>query len=186
MRNAPAQGGVPPARLDHVSLRVPSVPDALGYWAGELGFSASEYWLDADDAPRIAWIRRTTRTHDVALGTHAEPAFHHVAYAVRDPHALLRAADLLGDARLHARLEFGPSRHGATNAFAMYVRDPAGNRVELFNGDYVRDLDRPPLCWRPHDYAEQGHSWWGDPPPPSFGEAFPLHQADWLPGAVAR
>jgi catechol 2,3-dioxygenase len=180
MRNA--GGGIPPARLDHVSLRVASVARSLAYWADELGFSASELWLDERDAPHIAWIRRTTTTHDVALGTNEQPAFHHVAYTVSDPHALLRAADLLGDARIPERLEWGPGRHGATNAFAMYVRDPAGNRLELFNGDYARDLDRPPLAWRPADYGSQGHSWWGDPPPPGFKETGALHQAGWLGG----
>ena len=171
--------GVPPARLDHVSLRVPSVPDGLGYWVDTLGFSPSEFWLDDDGRPRIAWLRRQTRSHDVALGTLDRPAFHHVAYAVADPTSLLRAADLLGDARQQSRLEFGPSRHGATNAFAMYLRDPDGNRLELYNGDYSRDLDRPPLLWRPDDYAQQGHSWWGDPPPEVFLEANPLLEDGW-------
>jgi catechol 2,3-dioxygenase len=175
MRISNTACGVPPARLDHVSLRVESVPRSLRYWADELDFSTSEFWMNKRDEPHIAWIRRTTTTHDVALGTNAEPAFHHVAYAVSDPQALLRAADLLGDARIPQQLEWGPARHGATNAFAMYIRDPAGNRLELFNGDYVRDLDRPPLYWRPGNYELQGHSWWDYPPPASFAETNPLY-----------
>jgi len=174
-----AHGGVPPARLDHVSMRVDHVPTSLEYWRDVLDFSPSELWVDENDAPRIAWLRRQTRSHDVALGTHQGPAFHHVAYAVSDPTQLLRTADILGDARLQGSLEFGPSRHGATNAFAMYIRDPDGNRLELYTGDYTRDLDRPPLLWRPDDYARQGHSWWGDPPPQAFHETRPLHQDGW-------
>ncbi|MCW2990967.1 MAG: nahC [Solirubrobacterales bacterium] len=180
MRDAGHLRGVPPARIDHVSMRVPDLPAALSYWLGELDFSASEYWLAEDGAtPRIAWIRRTPRSHDVALGIAPAAAFHHVAFAVSDPGALLRAADLIGDARLQDRLEWGPSRHGATNAFALYVKDPAGNRVELYTGDYVRDLDRPPLLWHPADYAQQGHSWWGNPPPESFGATQPL-VGEWI------
>ncbi|MFL5843488.1 MAG: VOC family protein [Solirubrobacteraceae bacterium] len=180
MRDAVRLRGVPPARIDHVSMRVPDLPAALDYWLGELDFSASEFWLEEDDAtPRIAWIRRTPRSHDVALGKHPEAAFHHVAFAVSDPAALLRAADLIGDARVQDRLEWGPSRHGATNAFALYVKDPSGNRVELYTGDYVRDLDRPPLLWHPADYAQQGHSWWGNPPPESFGSTQPL-VGEWI------
>jgi catechol 2,3-dioxygenase len=168
-------GGVPPARIDHVSLRVPDMASALGYWIDALEFSASELWLDdGDAAPRIAWLRRTPRSHDLALGRHPDPAFHHVAFAVSDPAALLRAADVIGDAGLQERLEWGPSRHGATNALALYVLDPSGNRVELYTGDYVRDLDRPPLIWSRADYARQGHSWWGNPPPESFGRTQPL------------
>jgi 3,4-dihydroxyphenylacetate 2,3-dioxygenase len=174
MRNTHSNAGVPPARIDHVSLRVPAVPESLPYWVDALDFSVSEFWLNEDEVPHIAWVRRTTTTHDVALGTNGEPAFHHFAYAVADPNALLHAADLLGDARIPLQLEWGPARHGATNAFAMYIRDPAGNRLELFNGDYVRDLDRPPLYWRPGNYEVQGHSWWAYPPPPSFAESNPL------------
>ena len=185
MRRSNTVGGVPPARLDHVSLRVASVPESLPYWADQLGFSISELWLGEGDVPHVAWVRRTTTTHDVALGTNGVPAFHHFAYTVSDPNMLLRAADLLGDSRAPERIEWGPGRHGATNAFAMYIRDPSGNRLELFNGDYVRDLDRPPLRWRPADYVIQGHSWWGFPPPPSFAESNPLLYEGWLEAGVA-
>lgn len=173
-RPAARAGGVPPTRIDHVSLRVVDVEQSLGYWSATLGFSPSELWLDADERPHIAWVRRTPRSHDVALGTAPEPAFHHFAFAVADAAALVRAADLLGDARQQQRIEWGPSRHGATGALAMYVRDPAGNRLELYAGDYARDLDRPPLRWRVPDYELQGHSWWGHPAPESFGETAPL------------
>ncbi len=178
MRDGSAARGIPPARLDHVSLRVTDVGRSLEYWVGTLGFSAAELWLDEEDRPQVAWVRRTPRSHDVALGRHDAPAFHHVAYAVSDPAALLRAADLLGDAGAAHRLEWGPSRHGATNALAMYVRDPAGNRLELYTGDYWRDLDRPPLRWSPDAYARQGHSWWGSPPPERFHETTPLVAED--------
>jgi catechol 2,3-dioxygenase len=179
MRRANAAAGVPPCRIDHVSMRVPDLPAALRYWLQALDFRASELWLDAEETPRVAWLRRQPRSHDVALGTHPEPAFHHLAYSVADPAALLRAADLIGDAREQKRIEWGPSRHGATNALAMYVADPDGNRLELYTGDYVRDLDRPPLVWSSHDYAQHGHSWWGNPPPDSFGTTQPL-TGEWV------
>jgi catechol 2,3-dioxygenase len=180
MRDSHRLTGVPPGRIDPVSRRVPAMATALGYWSGDLGFSTAEIWLDDDgETPRVAWVRRTPRSHDVALGRNDVPAFHHFAYAVSDAAALLRAADLLGDARMQSRLEWGPSRHGATNAFAMYIRDPAGNRLELYTGDYVRDLDRPALLWRPHDYEQQGHSWWGNGPPATFGETQPL-AGEWV------
>jgi catechol 2,3-dioxygenase len=169
----------PVTRIDHVSQRVTDVPAALDYWVGALGFSVSEQWVDEHGTPRVAWVRRTPLSHDVALGVNPEPAFHHFAYAVSDPSALLHAADLIGDARLQERVEWGPSRHGATNAFALYVRDPAGNRLELYTGDYARDLDRPPLVWRPDDYALQGHSWWGWQPPEVFKESMPLVAEGW-------
>jgi catechol 2,3-dioxygenase len=166
-------------------MRVPDMAAALSYWSEALAFAPSELWLDGDDpVPRVAWIRRTSRSHDLALGTADAPAFHHLAYAVADAASLLRAADLLGDARLQGRIEWGPSRHGATNALALYALDPDGNRLELYTGDYVRDLDRPPLLWHTDDYAKQGHSWWGNPPPESFGATQPLVGA-WMRGVAA-
>ncbi len=172
--------GVPPSRIDHVSMRVPDVPAALIYWTEQLEFSAAEIWLEDDNVtPKVAWVRRAPFSHDVALGKHPEAVFHHFAYAVNDGTALLRAADLLGDAGLQGSIEWGPSRHGATNALAMYVHDPAGNRLELYTGDYQRDLDRPTLRWRAVDYESQGHSWWGNGPPETFGQTQPL-VGDWL------
>jgi catechol 2,3-dioxygenase len=146
MRDSVGRAGVPPGRLDHVNLRVPSTPAALEYWIGSLGFSASELWLHPDESVRTAWLRRAHGTHDVALGE-GPAALHHFAYTVSDPTALIRAADLVGDAGESPRREYGPSRHGATNAFCLYLRDPAGHRLELYTNDYVRDLDRPPIRW---------------------------------------
>ena len=124
---------------------------------------------------------RTPRSHDVALGTNPKAACVQPRVCGQRPGGALRAADLIGDAQLKDRLEWGPSRHGATNAFALYVSDPAGNRLELSTGDYTRDLDRPPLVWRAAGYARQGHSWWGNPPPESFGRTQPLVGA-WIGG----
>ncbi len=178
MRSLNGRSGVPPARLDHVNLRAPDTPTALEYWVGELGFQPSELWLEPDDSVRTAWVRRGHGTHDVALGR-GEPGIHHVAYTVADQTMLVRTADLLGDAGLAARLEYGPSRHGATNAFCMYIRDPSGNRIELYTGDYFRDLDRPPIRWSAEEYAAHGHSWWGQQAGESFLESGPVAAVGW-------
>ena len=179
MRASHRRLGIPPARLDHVNLRVPDTPTALEYWTGGLDFRPSELWLEPNGRPRTAWIRRSPGTHDVALGR-GEPALHHVAYTVPDETSLLRAADLLGDAGLEGDIDYGPSRHGATNAFCLYVLDPAGNRVELYTGDYARDLDRPPVRWSADEYARHGHSWWGLAPGERFRtQTSPLRPAGW-------
>lgn len=180
MRNTHREHGVPPVRIDHVNLRVTDVPAALAYWVDDLAFGPSEMWLEDDESIRVAWLRRTyAKTHDVAVGKAELSGFHHLAYTVADQQALLRTADLLGDSGHIADLEYGPSRHGATNAFCMYVRDPAGLRLELFCGDYARDLDRPAVRWSAAAYAAQGHSWWGQPPAPEFRVATPLRTATW-------
>jgi catechol 2,3-dioxygenase len=178
MRATHLRGGVPPARLDHVNLRVSDTPKALEYWSGQLDFRASELWLNPDGQPRTAWVRRGFGTHDVALGQ-GEPGMHHFAYTLADEPALIRAADLISDAGLDSDIDYGPSRHGATNAFCLYVFDPAGNRLELYSGDYARDLDRPPVRWSAEAYARHGHSWWGLQP----GERFRTHTSPLRPDA---
>lgn len=179
MRTTHLRTGIPPARLDHVNLRVPDTAGALAYWQDELDFQPSELWLHADGSPRTAWLRRASGTHDVALGA-GDAALHHVAYTVSESMLLVRAADLLGDAGLESSLEYGPSRHGATNAFCLYLRDPAGNRIELYANDYFRDLDRPPIRWTAEEYERHGHSWWGQPPGESFlRETSPLLPTGW-------
>lgn len=179
MRRTHERRGIPPARIDHVNLRVPDTPEALSYWRDELDFRPSEYWLHPDGSVRTAWVRRATGTHDVAIGQGEEAAMHHVAYTVPGETALLRAADLLGDSGRERALEYGPVRHGATNAFTMYVRDPSGNRIELYTGDYFRDLDRPPISWSAEEYERHGMSWWGHSTPESFFEVTPLKVGDW-------
>jgi len=173
MRRTNRAGPVSPARIDHVNLRSTDMEASLAYWRDALGFSVSEYLEDEAGDVALAWIRRTTGTHDVALGRFDRPAFAHVAYYLQDPLAVFRAADAIGDAREHGRIEYGPSRHGITNAFFVYLRDPDGNRVELYTGDYQRDLDLPPIRWTWEDAHTQGYSWWGAEIPDRFREVMP-------------
>ena len=172
-RRSHLRHGVGPSRLDHVNLRVPDVAGGLGYWRDALGFSISEMQVEAGGEPRRVWLRRAPFSHDVAIARDTAPRLHHVAYAMRDAQALINAADVLSDARAGA-LEYGPGRHGTTDAFFLYIKDPDGNRIELFQGDYVRDLDRPPVVWEAGDYAARGLLWWGQAPPESFLHAGPL------------
>ena len=165
-------------RIDHVNLRVPDFDAALGYWSGQLGFAASEVLLDRAGDLAFAWLRRTGGTHDVALGAFSRTGFHHVAYTLDDVSALVAAANLLSDAGLEASIEYGPGRHGATDASMMYIKDPAGNRIELYTGDYTRDLDREPITWTADAYGRKGLRWWGPEPPSSFREPGDVLRAD--------
>jgi catechol 2,3-dioxygenase len=168
MRQTHRIGGIPPTRIDHINLRVRDMQHALRYWQGELGFSLSEQYVDRNGDPLGAWLRRRRASHDLAIGQGREAALHHVAYHVGDPSGPLRVADLLGDARVADHIEFGPCRHGVGNALTIYIRDPAGNRLEFYTGDYERDLDRPPLTWTESEYERQGRDWWGSRPPATF------------------
>jgi catechol 2,3-dioxygenase len=66
-------------------------------------------------------------------------------------------------------MERGPGRHGISNAFFLYVRDPDGHRIELFTSDYLTvDPDLEPLRWSLTDTQRQ--TLWGHPAPKSWFE----------------
>jgi catechol 2,3-dioxygenase len=175
MRRPEATRGIPPARIDHVNIRVPDVDESLRYWRDELGFSISEY-IERDGKVFGAWTRRAPFTHDLALMAGDGTANHHVAYFLADSGGPARTADLLADHGYGDRIDFGPGRHGLSNAHFFYALDPSGNRVEFYAGDYVRDLDRPPIKWSWEDYNERGRAWWSADFPARFRETTPVNE----------
>ena len=124
-------------------------------------------------------MRRKAGNHDVALVAANTPSLHHVAYFVADPAAIIGLADACADAGLQQAVEFGPGRHGLSNALFLYVRDPSGNRVELYTGDYVRDLDLDPIRWSWDDYDRNGRLWWAPEFPAAFRDCLPMNDR-WL------
>lgn len=168
MRTSHTQHGIPPHRVDHVNLRVLSPDASLAYWRDALDFSVSERWEHEDGTTGIAWMRRRRISHEVAVGAFPRAAMHHFAYTVGDSANVTRVADVAADAGYRRSIEFGPGRHGVSNAMAIYLRDPSGHRIELYSGDYVRDLDRPPITWPLAVYDDRGLMWWGQEPPASF------------------
>jgi catechol 2,3-dioxygenase len=173
MRDARLRHGTGPLRIDHINLRTSSMAATLGYLMGELDFGISEY-IERDGDTFAAWLRRHTGSHDIAVLQGEESALHHLAYIVPEPASLIRLADALSDLGFDDAVEFGPARHGVTNALFLYVRDPSGNRIELYTGDYVRDRDLPPIRWTWDDFLGKGRKWWGAPAPESFAETTPV------------
>jgi len=160
-------------RVDHFNCLVPDVAPLARWYQKELGFRCSEYTESAEAPPQIwaIWLHRKQNVHDVALMTGTGPRLHHVAFWVQDQLSVLRAADILAAARMTDRIERGPGRHGLSNAFFLYLRDPDDNRIELYTGDYlVADPDWQPIRWRLDD--PHGRRCGGMPPPVSwFDEA---------------
>ena len=57
-----------------------------------------------------------------------------------------------------ANVEFGPGRHGPGHALFVYLRDPDGHRIELFNTHYqVMDIENEPVRW---DVSHSGKRRW--------------------------
>ncbi len=160
-------------RLDHFNCQVPDVQPVVDWYTSAWGFRCSEYTETDDPAPRLwaAWLHRKNNVHDIALMTGTGPRMHHAAFWLPETINVIRACDILAGAGTHAAIERGPGRHGISNALFLYLRDPDGNRIELFTGDYLTgDPDKPPLRWSISDPRRQ--TFWGHAAPKSwFDEA---------------
>ncbi|MEU4520259.1 3,4-dihydroxyphenylacetate 2,3-dioxygenase [Amycolatopsis sp. NPDC024027] len=154
------------SRLDHFNLGTPDVPAARKYYEG-LGFRVSEDIRDAAGTVYAAWMFRKPTVHDVALTGGDGPRLHHIAFASHERHQILHICDHLGALRTPGVIERGPGRHGVSNAFYLYLRDPDGHRVEIYTHDYYTgDPDNPVITWDVHD--NQRRDWWGNPVVPSW------------------
>lgn len=82
---------------------------------------------------------------------------------------IIHLCDVLATTGHLAAMERGPGRHGISNAFFLYVRDPDGHRVELYTSDYqTMDPDHEPIRWSLRDPRRQ--TLWGTPAPRSWFE----------------
>ena len=153
-------------RLDHFNQVTPDVPRAARYMQ-DLGFRITEEISDKDGTVYAAWMRRKPTVHDTAMTGGDGPRMHHVAFATHEKHNILAICDKLGALRRSDAIERGPGRHGVSNAFYLYLRDPDGHRVEIYTQDYwTGDPDNPVVSWDVHD--NQRRDWWGTPVVPSW------------------
>ncbi len=153
-------------RIDHFNQVTPDVPRGVRHLQ-DLGFRVTEDIQDDAGTTYAAWLRRKPTVHDTALTGGAGPRLHHVAFATHSTHNIVSICDKLGALRLSDRIERGPGRHGVSNAFYLYLRDPDGHRVEIYTQDYYTgDPDNPVVTWDVHD--NQRRDWWGNPVVPSW------------------
>ncbi len=145
--------GAPIMRLDHFNLHSPYVEQGVAFWQG-LGFRCSEYISTDGEDERLtgAWLLRKSTVHDVAFTVGRGPRLHHLGYTAPDMVGVLRACDQLAAAGHADAIERGPGRHGVSNAFFVYLRDPDGHRIELYACDYYTgDPDHRPIRWSVSD-----------------------------------
>ena len=155
-------------RLDHINIATPDVPVAFDYYT-KLGFGLSETIEDFDDGTLFAaWMFRKQTVHDVAFTLGSGPMIHHIAFAVPESHNIFSLCDTIGALDLQASvIERGPGRHGVSNAFYLYMRDPDGHRVEIYTTDYFTgDPGHQPIRWDVHD--ERRRDFWGNAVVPSW------------------
>ena len=160
-------------RLDHFNCQVSEVQNAYDWFTKKLGFYTSEVTVTEDSPPCLwaAWLHRKQNVHDLALMNGIGPRLHHAGFWLADQASVLRACDVLAATGYADCIERGPGRHGISNAFFVYLRDPDGNRIELYTNDYmIPDPDWEPIQWSINDPRRA--TFWGHKPPASwFDEA---------------
>jgi catechol 2,3-dioxygenase len=154
-------------RADHINFYV---PDALAAYEQyrQLGFRCSEYISDdRENRLAAAWMYRKPMVHDVALTTGQGPRLHHFAFATEDRAAITAFCDVLAGRNMETAIERGPGRHGVSNAFFVYLRDPDGHRIELYASDYYTgDPDHEPIRWSASDPRRR--TFWGHDVPDTW------------------
>lgn len=158
--------GAAPTRIDHANVLTPDAQKGYEWYTKELGFGCAEYTESEPPEQRIwaSWLFRKATVHDVAVMTGKGPAVHHIGFSLADPMSIIRACDILAGAGYSDSIERGPARHGISNALFVYVRDPDGNRFELYTGDYLTgDVKQEPIRWSLNNPLRQ--TLWGAPPP---------------------
>jgi catechol 2,3-dioxygenase len=158
-------------RIDHFNCMVSDVQKAYDFYVNELGFACSEYTETEDKKLWAAWLHRKPNVHDLALMNGKGPLLHHIGFWLSDQLSIIHACDVLASMGYAKSIERGPGRHGLSNAFFLYLRDPDGHRIELYNGDYLTcDPDFKPIRWDINDPRRQ--TFWGHQAPDSwFDEA---------------
>ena len=165
--------GSHPMRIDHFNCFTPNVQASHDYYANELGFRTTEYTETDDDRDPPAlwavWMHRKGNVHDMALTNGRGPRLHHTAIWAPTALHIIHLCDLMSTTGYLANLERGPGRHGISNAFFLYVRDPDGHRIEIYTSDYMTvDPDFEPIRWGLRDAQRQ--TLWGHAAPQSWFE----------------
>ncbi|WP_082234531.1 3,4-dihydroxyphenylacetate 2,3-dioxygenase [Halobacillus massiliensis] len=156
-------------RIDHFNCMVSDVEATQDYYMKELGFSCSEYTAGEEEKVWAAWLHRKPSVHDVAFMNGEGPRLHHIGFWLKDPMSLIDGCDVLASMGYGPNIERGPGRHGLSNAFFLYLRDPDGHRIELYNGDYLTsDPDFKPIRWDLDDPMRQ--TFWGHAAPDCWFE----------------
>ncbi|XSC47418.1 GntR family transcriptional regulator [Bradyrhizobium sp. RDT10] len=115
------------------------------------GFRLSEYIAPSGTFDlRGVFLQRKGNPHDIVFFNGTGPRLHHFAFLAPEVHHLLHACDVAGELGFGTRVERGPGRHGPGHAMYVYMRDPDGHRVELFNTHYqIMDIENEPIGWDP-------------------------------------
>jgi catechol 2,3-dioxygenase len=161
--------------LHHVNLSASNIPACSEFFQQHLGFYHRAYVVvDGMDMQVASFLSVGALDHDLAFtmdaaGGHGR--LNHIAFAVDTREEVMRAADILRDYDPNS-LQFGPGRHGIAGTFYLYIREPGGNRIEIYTPEtLILAPDAKPVRWLA---SENPMMYWGGEMPRSVvGEATP-------------
>ena len=162
--------GVHPLRIDHFNCFSSDVQASVEFF-NSIGFRMTEYTAagEGDEDIWAAWMHRKGNVHDIAFTNGIGPRLHHFAFWVPNTMNIIHLCDVLATTGYLENMERGPGRHGISNAFFLYLRDPDGHRIEIYTSDYLTvDTDLKPKRWALDDPRRQ--TLWGMPAPRSWFE----------------
>ena len=118
--------------------------DTVDFYA-RLGFRLTEYGEEDGPNGRIAaaWMHRKGNVHDFAITNGKGPRLHHFAYWVPTAMNMLHLCDVMASSGFLKNIERGPGRHGISNAFFLYIRDPDGHRARALHQRLFYRRSRP-------------------------------------------
>ncbi|MEW6450424.1 MAG: 3,4-dihydroxyphenylacetate 2,3-dioxygenase [Pseudomonadota bacterium] len=170
LQNYKAYQGARIQRIDHINCFTPDVQASYDFYS-DIGFRLTEYTETEGGDPKLwaVWLHRKGNVHDLAFTNGRGPRLHHIGVWTASSLDILHICDVMATCGCLPNMERGPGRHGISNAFFLYIRDPDGHRIELFTSDYLTvDPDLEPLRWSLTDPQRQ--TLWGHPAPKSWFE----------------
>jgi catechol 2,3-dioxygenase len=170
IRNYGIHRGAKIQRIDHLNCFTDDVQSSYEFY-NDLGFKLTEYTETEDRPPQFwaTWMERKGNVHDIAFTNGFGPRLHHIGVWANSTIDIINLCDLMAATGYVRNMERGPGRHGISNAFFLYVRDPDGHRVEMFTSDYLTvDHENEPVRWTLRDPQRQ--TLWGHPAPKSWFE----------------
>ena len=98
--------------------------------------------------PLFVFLQRKGNPHDIVFAPAPARGCIMPPSAFRNPICSSMSAISRRQMGFADNIEFGPGRHGPGHALFVYMRDPDGHRIELFNTHYqCMDIDDEPVRW---------------------------------------
>ena len=163
--NATRFRGAAPRRIDHINLS--TAPDdlvAAEAWVRDrLGFRRREC-VQLNGGLTGSWLSVTQQVHDLAITLDHKGRrgrINHIAFTMDSFADIARMADVV--AEHDVKVDVAPGRHGVTQGFFYYIRDPgSGHRIELFaHGYLIFDPDWEAVVWDEQSFARYGLRFFG-------------------------